>query len=161
MAVNTKVKELIKKGIDVINLSLGDPTFPVFKKIRAAGIKAIKEDFSKYTPVEGIEELREIIAKKLKRENKLRYEKDEIIVSCGAKHSIFNLLLALLSPGDEVIVFVPYWVSYPEMIRLAEGKPVFVKTDENFHLIPGEIKKAVSRKTPTSFAALRRAIRAS
>jgi len=142
-------RELTSKGFDVINLSLGEPDFPTPTHIKDAAKKALDDNFTVYTPVVGYLDLREAIAAKFKRENNLDYTANQIVVSTGAKQSIINSMLAILNPGDEVIVPTPYWVSYSEMIKLAEGKPVFVnaKVDADYKVTAEQIEQAITAKT--------------
>jgi aspartate/methionine/tyrosine aminotransferase len=151
MQINQKAGELKSNGIDVIDLSVQEPDFPTPKKIKKSGIRAIKDDFTRYTPAVGIPELIQAIRIKMKKDYNLSYQQNEIIVSNGAKHSLYNTFMALLNQGDEVIVPLPVWVSYPEQIKLAQGIPVFVQTDEedNFLLSAANLKKAISSKTKT------------
>ncbi|MCB2221731.1 MAG: pyridoxal phosphate-dependent aminotransferase [Bacteroidetes bacterium] len=144
-----KSRELKVQGIDVINLSIGEPDFNTPECIKEAAHQAIKDNFTHYTPVSGTIELREAIAKKLKLENKLDYAPGQIVVSNGAKQSIANALLCLVNPGDEVIVPSPYWVSYPEMVKLAEGKMVEIRADidQDFKVTPSQVENAISDKT--------------
>jgi len=137
------------EGIDVINLSVGEPDFPTPDNIGKAAKKAIDDHFTKYTHNDGILPLRQAIAKKLLEENGLKYEPDEIIVSSGAKNCIYNLCMALLNAGDEVIIPAPYWVSYPEMVNLAGGTPVIIQTKEEsgFRITPAELSAAISPST--------------
>ena len=123
-----KAREMKEKGIDVISLSLGEPDFKTPKHIQEGAIKAIQEEkYFAYPPVNGYLDLREAIAEKLKRDNNLNYSPNQIVVSNGAKQSIANVMMAMINPSDEVVVFTPYWVSYSAMILLAGGKPVFVR----------------------------------
>lgn len=131
MAIDSKSKQMLADGIDVVNFSVGEPDFDTPDHIKAAGIAAIEQGQTKYTPAAGTLELRKAICAKLQRENGLEYTPDQIVVSNGAKQSLYNAFQVLLDPGDEVIVQAPYWVSYPEMIRLAGGVPVTVETDES------------------------------
>jgi aspartate aminotransferase len=149
LAIDSKTKELVAQGHDIINLSVGEPDFGTPAAACQAGIEAINAGFTKYTAVPGINELRKAIAKKLKEENGLDYEAEEIIVSNGAKHSLYNAFMALCNPGDEVIVPAPYWVSYPEMIRLTGAEPVIISTDETtgFKITPEMLEKAITPKT--------------
>ncbi|MFC4770159.1 pyridoxal phosphate-dependent aminotransferase [Effusibacillus consociatus] len=149
LAIDSKTKELVAQGVDIVNLSVGEPDFGTPAPACQAGIEAIQAGFTKYTAVPGINDLRKAIAKKLKEENGLDYEIEDIIVSNGAKHSLYNAFMALCNPGDEVIVPAPYWVSYPEMIRLAEAEPVIISTDEStgFKITPEMLKKAITPKT--------------
>ncbi len=149
IAMARRSRELKAKGIDVINLSLGEPDFPTPDPIKLAAIKAIEKDFSHYTHVSGYLELREAITVKFKRDNNLDFEADQIVVSTGAKQSIANAILSIINPGDEVIVPVPYWVSYLDLIKLAEGKPVLVEAgiENDFKVTPGQLKNAITPRT--------------
>jgi aspartate aminotransferase len=131
MAVDARAKALVAQGIDVVNLTAGEPDFDTLPAARAGGIAAIEQGFTRYTPTPGIAELREAIAKKLKDDNGLEYKAGQVVVSNGAKQSIYNALMVLLDPGDEVVIPTPAWVSYPEMVRLAAGVPVMVDTQPN------------------------------
>ncbi len=144
-----KSRELKAQGIDVINLSIGEPDFNTPECIKEAAHKAIDDNFTHYTPVSGTMELREAISKKLRIENKLEYAPQQIVVSNGAKQSIANALLCLVNPGDEVIVPSPYWVSYPEMVKLAEGIMVEIKADidQDFKVTPEQVENAITPKT--------------
>jgi len=149
IAMARKARELKEKGVDVISLSLGEPDFKTPDVIKQAAKKAIDEDFSYYTHVSGYVELRQAIAKKLKRDNNLDYTAENIVVSTGAKQSIANVVFSLINSGDEVLVPAPYWVSYVEIIKLAEGKPVLIPTtiENDFKPTPEQIKKAITPKT--------------
>ena len=149
LKISAKATAMKAEGIDVINLSVGEPDFPTPENIGAAAKKAIDDNFTKYTHNDGILPLRKAIAKKLLDDNDLKYDPDEIIVSAGAKNSLYNLFMAILNEGDEVVVPAPYWVSYPEMIRLAGGRPVIVQTKEEngFRLMPDELSSAISPST--------------
>ena len=144
-----KARELKAKGIDVISLSLGEPDFNTPEPVKLAAKKAIDEDFSHYTPVSGYPELRQAIAKKFKRDNKLDFTAEQIVVSTGAKQSIANVMLCLVNPGDEVLVPAPYWVTYIELVKLAGGKPVVIDTtvENNFKVSAQQIKNAITPKT--------------
>lgn len=144
-----KSRELKEQGIDIINLSIGEPDFNTPDCIKEAAIEAIHANHTHYTPVPGIVELRRAIADKLKNENGLDYTPDQIVVSNGAKHSIANAILCLVNPGDEVIVPSPYWVSYPEMVKLAEGNMVDIPAgiDQDFKITPDQLKNAISNKS--------------
>lgn len=146
LAINAKANAMIAKGIDIVNLSAGQPDFDTPDNIKKAAITAIKQGFTKYTPVPGIIELRKAICKKLKDDNNLDYNPEQILVSCGAKHSIYNIMQALLNPNDQVIIPVPYWVSYIEQVKLTGAKPVLLKT-KNFKINPDQLKKAINKKT--------------
>ena len=149
LAITAKAKEMKEKGIDVISFSAGEPDFNTPKNIIDAAIKAMNDGNTKYTSVNGILPLREAICKKFKDDNGLEYNPSQIVVSTGAKQSLANTFLAILNPGDEVIVSTPYWVSYPELIKLADGKPVFVEGDEksNYKFTKENLEKAVTAKT--------------
>ena len=147
--MSQKARELKAKGKDVISLSAGEPDFDTPDNIKNAAIDAIRRGETKYTAVSGITELREAIVKKLKRENGLDYKASQAIVGTGGKHVIFNALMATLNPGDEVIVVAPYWVSYPEMVGLCGGTPVFVEAtmENDFKLQPEALERAITPKT--------------
>ena len=141
--------ELKDKGVNVINLSLGEPDFATPDFIKAAAKEAIDKNFSYYTPVPGYKDLQEAIAAKFKRDNNLNYKPSQIVVSTGAKQSIINVVMATVNPGDEVVLPVPYWVSYSEMIQLNEGKVVEIHTDykSDFKITPEQLEKAITPKT--------------
>ena len=149
IAMARKSRELKAQGIDIINLSLGEPDFDTPQIIKDAAKQAIDENFSHYTDVSGYIELRESISKKFKRDNHLDYSAEQIVVSTGAKQSIANVILAMINPGDEVIVPAPYWVSYIELIKLAEGLPVIIKAgiEQDFKVTPTQLKSAITTKT--------------
>jgi len=149
IGISSKVKELESKGIEIINLSIGEPDFYTPVLAKQTGIEAINSNKTKYDLVSGLRDLRNLIKEKLKKENNIDYNIDEIVVSNGAKHSISNTLLALINPGDEVIIPKPYWVSYPEMVKLVYGIPVFVDTkkENNFKLTPDVLEKKITSKT--------------
>lgn len=142
-------RELAAKGIDVINLSFGEPDFHTPEFIKKAAKKALDENYTYYTPVSGYIELRKAIAGKLKRENNLEYGIDQIVVGTGAKQSIANAVMCVVNPGDEVIVPTPYWVSYSEVIKLAEGVPVFIKStvEQEFKINAEQLEAAITPKT--------------
>lgn len=149
LLINAKAKALKAKGIDVISLSAGEPDFDTPDFIKAAAIEALTKGVTKYTPAEGTLELRKAIAAKLERDQNLSYTPDQIVVSCGAKHSIFNLFQVLLNEGDEVLIPSPYWLSYPEMVTLAGGRNVFLETGEKteFKITAAQLEKAVTPRT--------------
>ncbi|NQT78726.1 MAG: pyridoxal phosphate-dependent aminotransferase [Bacteroidetes bacterium] len=149
LAMTRKSRELKAKGFDVINLSIGEPDFNTPEFIKEAAKKAIDENKTHYPPVSGYPELRQAISEKLKRDNGLDYSPDQIVVSGGAKHSIANAMLCLLNKGDEVIVPAPYWVSYKEIIKLAEGIPIVVQTtiENDFKITAEQLEAAISPKT--------------
>ena len=142
-------RELSSKGFDIINLSLGEPDFVTPDHIRNAAKKAIDEGYTFYPPIAGFAELRKAISEKFKNENGLDYSPEQVVVSTGAKQSIANVVLSLISPGDEVIIPLPYWVSYIEIVKLAEGKTVAVKSgiESNFKITPEQLEKAITPST--------------
>jgi len=142
-------RELTNKGFDIINLSLGEPDFITPEHIREAAKRAIDEGYTFYPPISGFAELREAISAKFKRENNLDYAPDQIVVSTGAKQSIANVVLSLVNPGDEVIIPLPYWVSYIEIVKLAEGKtvPILAAIETDFKITPEQLEKAITPKT--------------
>jgi aspartate aminotransferase len=142
-------RELAAKGHDVINLSFGEPDFQTPLHIKEAAKKAIDDGYTFYTPVAGYPELKQAISDKFKRENNLDYAPDQIVVSVGAKHSIMNVVLCTVNPGDEAIIPMPYWVSYSAMIQLAEGVPVYIKTtlENGFKISPEQLEAAITPKT--------------
>ncbi|CAO4152132.1 Aspartate/prephenate aminotransferase [Methylorubrum aminovorans] len=149
IAMTQKARELKASGVDVISLSVGEPDFDTPDHIKEAAIDAIRRGETKYPPVSGINPLREAIVKKFKRENGLDYKVSQTIVGTGGKHVIYNALLATLNPGDEVVIPRPYWVSYPEMVILCGGTPVFADTDmaHDFKLQPEELERVITPKT--------------
>ena len=136
LAMTSKAAELRTKGIDVINLSVGEPDFSTPKNIQNAAIKAMEDGFTRYTPGAGMMDLRQAAAKKMKRDNNLNYDPKEIIVSCGGKHSLYNACQVLFQSGDEVIIFAPYWVSFPDFVSVTGAKPIFVNTDPSKQFEP-------------------------
>lgn len=149
LAMAQKSREMKAIGIDVINLSIGEPDFHTPDDIKEAAKKAIDDNFTSYPPVPGYADLREAISQKFKRENGLDYSPDQIIVSAGGKHSLINVMLTIVNPDDEVIIFAPYWVSYYDQIILAQGKPVVINTtiDNDFKVIPSQLEEAITPKT--------------
>ena len=149
LAMSQKSSEMKAQGIDVINLSVGEPDFNTPDRIKEAAKHAVDENYSRYSPVPGYPELRKAIVEKLKRENGLDYTTNEILVSNGAKQSVCNTVMALVNPGEEVIIPAPYWVSYPQMALLAGGTPVFVEAtfDQNFKMTPEQLEAAITPKT--------------
>jgi len=149
LAMAARSRELKAQGIDIISLSLGEPDFNTPDYIKEAAKKAIDDNFSKYPPVPGYDDLREAISAKFKRENGLTYSKEQIIVSGGGKHSLINVIYSIVNPGDEVIILAPYWVSYYDQIVLAEGKPVIVeaKLENDFKIKPEQLEAAITKKT--------------
>jgi aspartate aminotransferase len=149
LAVQAKARELRAKGIDVISFGAGEPDFDTPERVKDAAVQAMRRGQTKYTEVGGIVELRAAVCAKLKRDNGLAYEPADVLVSVGAKHTLFNLIVALVNPGDEVLVPSPYWVSYPEQVRLLGGVPVEVATSEStgFDLDPARLAAAVTTRT--------------
>lgn len=149
LAMSQKSSEMKAQGIDVINMSVGEPDFNTPEHIKDAAKKAIDENFSRYSPVPGYMDLREAISAKLKRENGLDYGVNEILVSNGAKQSVCNTIMALVNDGDEVIIPAPYWVSYPQMAKLAGGEPVIVEAgfEQDFKMTPEQLEAAITPKT--------------
>ena len=149
IAMSMKARELISQGKDVISLSAGEPDFDTPKHIKEAAIQSIKEGNTKYTPVDGMAALKESIVEKFRNENNLNYETDQILVSAGCKQSIYNLCQAVLDKGDEVLIPSPYWVSYPEIVKLSDATPVFIDTNSNTDFkITGEmLTKSITSKT--------------
>lgn len=149
LAMSQKSSEMKAQGIDVINLSVGEPDFNTPDHIKAAAKKAIDDNYSKYSPVPGYPDLRKAIVAKLKNENGLEYGINEILVSNGAKQSVCNTVMALINDGDEVIIPAPYWVSYPQMVKLAGGVPVIVNAgfEQNFKMTPAQLEAAITPKT--------------
>jgi aspartate aminotransferase len=149
LAINAKAKAMQAQGVHVISFGAGEPDFDTPQNIKQAAKKAIDDGFTKYTPVGGIDDLKDAIIKKFQRDSGLTYKRSEILVSCGGKHSFYNLAQAIFDQGDEVIIPAPYWVSYPPMVALANAKPVIVETTEKneFKITPEELKKAITPKT--------------
>ncbi|HZM03197.1 MAG TPA: pyridoxal phosphate-dependent aminotransferase [Candidatus Saccharimonadales bacterium] len=149
LAIDAKAKQMKADGIDVVGFGAGEPDFATPKHITEAAIKALQEGFTKYTPSSGIPELRQAAADKFKRDNGLSYQPSQIIISCGGKHSCCNVILATCNPGDEVIIPAPYWLSYPEMVRLAEGTPVIIETSDKteFKITPEQLRAAITPRT--------------
>lgn len=149
LSIDARAKALKAEGVDVVNFGAGEPDFNTPLNIKESAIEAIKNGFTKYTPVGGIDELKTAIIEKFKRDNGVIYKKNEIIVSCGAKHSLYNIAEALFDIGDEVIIPAPYWVSYPDQVLLNDAVPVIVNTEEenSFKITPELLKANLSRKT--------------
>ncbi len=149
LAITSKAKKLKAEGKDVVSFAAGEPDFDTPDFIKAAAIQAIQEGFTKYTPTTGIPELKTAICKKFQQDNGLTYAPSQVVVSCGAKHSIFNALFVLVEKGDEVLIPSPYWVSYPEMVNLCEAKPRFIKTlpENKFKITVAELERTISTKT--------------
>ncbi|MDX8384516.1 MAG: pyridoxal phosphate-dependent aminotransferase [Ghiorsea sp.] len=153
LAITAKAAELRAAGKNIISLSVGEPDFETPQAAKDAGIQAINQGFTRYTAVPGIPELRQEVADKFKRDNDLNYSADNILVSTGGKQCIYNLLMALINAGDEVIIPAPYWVSYPDMVLLAEGEPVIVEclADADFKLTAAQLEAAITSKTKMLF----------
>ncbi len=149
MALAAKAGRMKADGIDVVSLTAGEPDFPTPHLIKEAGIKAIQANFTKYTANQGIVELRQAIAAKLRYDNRIPVDASQVLVSSGAKHSIYNALLSVCDRGDEIIIPAPYWVSYPEMAKLVDAVPVIVNTSSanQFKITPAQLKKAITKKT--------------
>ncbi|RKE04493.1 pyridoxal phosphate-dependent aminotransferase [Marinifilum flexuosum] len=149
LAMSQKSREMKAQGIDVINLSVGEPDFETPDHIKKAAQKAIDDNYSHYSPVPGFLELRQAVVNKLKRENGLDYTTDQIVVSNGAKQSIANAMMSIVNKGDEVIIPSPFWVSYSEIVKLAEGTSVFIPTsiEQDFKITPDQLEKAITSKT--------------
>ncbi len=149
LAIDAKAKQMIKDGVDLVGFGAGEPDFNTPENIKDAGINAIKDNKTRYTPASGLPELKAAVAGKFKKENGLEYKPSDIIISCGAKHSLYNIFTAILNPGDEVIIFSPYWVSYEEQVKIADGVPVFVRLDEsrNFEIDYELLEQKITTKT--------------
>ncbi|MCX5697731.1 MAG: pyridoxal phosphate-dependent aminotransferase [Candidatus Omnitrophica bacterium] len=149
LAITSKAKKLKSEGKDVISFAAGEPDFDTPDFIKDAAIEAIRLGFTKYTPSTGTLELKQAIIEKFKRDNALEYAPNQIVVSCGAKHSIFNVILTLIGPQDEVLVPLPFWVSYPEMVYLAQGGVCFIKTEakDSFKVTPEQLLRHITPKT--------------
>ncbi len=149
LSVSAKAAALRAEGRDILSLAAGEPDFDTPAHVKAAARQAIDEGHTKYTAVDGLPALKQAVIDKFRRENGLEYQTNEILVSCGAKHSIYNLMQALLNPGDEVIIPAPFWVSYPDMARLAGAEPVIIKTglEQGFRITPEQLRGAISDKT--------------
>jgi aspartate aminotransferase len=149
LRLSARAAAMKREGIDLISLTSGEPDFPTPEHIKRAGIAAIEHNFTKYTPNNGILELLEAISNKFLKDNDIHWSPNEILVSSGAKHSIYNALQAICNPGDEVIIPAPYWVSYPEMTKFVDAKPIIINTNETsgFKLTPRELRKSLSLKS--------------
>src|ERR1051325_4806341 len=149
LAIDSKAKQMKAEGQDVVGFGAGEPDFDTPQHIKDAAAKALAAGFTKYTPSAGIPELREAIANKFKRDNGLTYKPSQVIVSCGGKHSCYNVILATCQEGDEVIIPAPYWLSYPEMVKLAGAKPVIIETSDQteFKATPDALRRAITPNT--------------
>src|SRR3989338_1648774 len=149
LGITARANKMKAEGIDVVNLGAGEPDFPTPQEVCRAGIDAIEKGFTRYTPSSGIVALKEAIRDKFKKDNNLIYEISQIVVSCGAKHSLYNIFQAICNEGDEVIIPSPYWVSYPEMVALAGAKPVFLAAEisNGLKITAKQLKAAITKKT--------------
>ncbi|MDR3492701.1 MAG: pyridoxal phosphate-dependent aminotransferase [Gammaproteobacteria bacterium] len=149
LAVSARADELIATGKDIISLSVGEPDFDTPDHIKKAAIQALENGYTKYTAVDGIKSLKQAVIDKFARDNQLQYTLPQILVSCGAKHSIYNLFAALLEAGDEVIIPAPYWVSYPDMVKLVDATPVIIyaSDEQHFKITPAQLEAAITPKT--------------
>lgn len=147
LEIDAKAKQLRKEGKDIVIFGAGEPDFNTPDNIKRAAIRAIDSNISKYTPPGGIRELRQAVAEKFKKANNISYDENEVLVSCGGKHSLYNAIMSILNKDDEVILPAPYWVSYAEMIRLAEAKAVFCGTGKNFKLTAENVEEKLAKKT--------------
>jgi aspartate aminotransferase len=151
LALSAKAKTLKAKGLEVVDFGLGEPDFDTPDEVKNAAVEALRAGFTKYTAPGGIEDLKAAVVDKFQRDNDLRYEKDQVVVSCGAKHSLYNLAQVLFEAGDEVIIPAPYWVSYPDQVRINDAAPVFVETREENHFVLSR-EELASRCTPRTKA---------
>src|SRR5687767_7888080 len=149
LAIDSKAKQMKAEGQDVVGFGAGEPDFDTPQHIKDAAIQAINQGFTKYTPASGIPELRQAIADKFKRENGLTYKPSQVIVSCGGKHSCYNVIIATCEENDEVIIPAPYWLSYPEMVKLAGATPVVLETTDKteFKVTPDQLRAAITPRT--------------
>ena len=149
LQLTSKAKEMKSKGLPVINFAAGEPDFDTPQAVKDEAVKCLNSGFTKYTPSSGIPELKEAVCRKFKDDNGLSYVLENIVISCGAKHSLYNLIQVLCNPGDEILIPTPYWVSYPEMMYLSGGKPVFGPASQENRLRAGveAVKKAVTPKS--------------
>ncbi|MGB6977393.1 MAG: pyridoxal phosphate-dependent aminotransferase [Gammaproteobacteria bacterium] len=149
LAMSMRANALKAAGHDIISLSVGEPDFDTPQYIKDAAIDAINKGFTKYTAVDGIASLKKAIINKFARENQLTYQSAQVVTTCGVKHGLYNLMQAIINPGDEVIILAPYWVSYPDIVLLAEGKPVFIETtlEQHFKITAEQLAKAITPKT--------------
>jgi len=149
LTITAKAKSLRAQGVDIIGFGAGEPDFDTPENVKKEGVAAINSGFTKYTAVGGIDELKDAIVASLKKDHGLEYSRDEVLVSCGAKHSIYNITQALFEPGDEVIIPAPYWVSYPDQITLTGATPVIINTDEAgfFKITPKQLEEKINKRT--------------
>ncbi len=149
LAITAKAKEMMRSGEDIISLAAGEPDFDTPEAVKEAAVKAIREGRTKYTPASGTKSLKEAVCRKLKRDNALDYDASEVVISNGAKHSLYNVLQVICNPGDEVLVIPPYWLSYPEMIKLADASPKILpaREENGFKVTAEDVKAALTKKT--------------
>ncbi len=149
LAITSKAKQLKANGVDVVSFGAGEPDFDTPQHIKDAAVKALEQGFTKYTPSTGIPQLKQAIVEKFKKDNNLVYEPGQIVVSCGAKHALYNIFQVICDQQDEVIIPAPYWVSYPQMVKVAQGVPKFIPTTEEtyFKITPAQLKKSINKKT--------------
>lgn len=149
LKLTAKAKEMKAQGLPVISFGAGEPDFDTPELVKQEAVKSLQNGFTKYTPTSGIPELRQAVCKKFEEDQGLKYTPENTVISCGAKHSLYNLIQVLCNPGDEVLIPSPYWVSYPEMVYLADGNPVFIETlqSEGFKVTPERLKKAITPKS--------------
>ncbi|PIR65866.1 MAG: aspartate aminotransferase, partial [Candidatus Omnitrophica bacterium CG10_big_fil_rev_8_21_14_0_10_43_8] len=149
LGITARANKMKAEGIDVVSFGAGEPDFPTPQNVSKAGIEAIEKNFTRYTPSTGIVQLKEAIVDKFKKDNNLIYDMSQIVISCGAKHSLYNIFQAICNDNDEVIIPSPYWVSYPEMVVLGGAKPVIVNPDikNGMKMTPEQLKKAINKKT--------------
>jgi aspartate aminotransferase len=149
LAMAAKAKAMKAQGIDVVDFGVGEPDFDTPENVKQAGIKAIQSGFTKYTPAGGTDELKDAVVEKLRKDNGLSYERSQVLISCGAKHSLYNIAEALFDPGDEVVIPAPYWVSYPDQVLLNDATPVIVETteQEGFRISAAKLEKAITPRT--------------
>ncbi|HLG24958.1 MAG TPA: pyridoxal phosphate-dependent aminotransferase [Candidatus Nanoarchaeia archaeon] len=151
LAIDSKAKQLKKDGKDMVIFGAGEPDFNTPDNIKRAAIKAVENNITRYTPVAGIPELKKAVSDKFRKFNKINYDTSEILISCGGKHSLYNICMAVLEKGDEAILPVPYWVSYDEMIKLCDAKTVFCNTDEKFKLTAKDVEEKITKHTKLLF----------
>lgn len=147
LAIDAKAKQLKKEGKDIVIFGAGEPDFNTPENIKQAAIKAVNDNITRYTPVGGMPELKKAVADKFKRDNRISYDTSEILIGCGGKHTLYNIIMAILDKGDEAILPTPYWVSYEEMIKIAEAEIIFCETDERFKLTAKNVEEKISDKT--------------
>ncbi len=149
LAITAKAKKMKLQGVDVIGFGSGEPDFDTPENIKKSAIDSIQKGFTKYTPASGTDELKKVVCEKFSKDNSLTYDPSQIVISCGAKHSLYNIIQVICEEGDEVIIPEPYWLSYPEMVKLSGAKPVFIETSEkeNFKITGAMLSKVISKKT--------------